>query len=136
MENEDAPTFRILIIEDDPDSGKMLLGYLQTLHFSARHALDGAAGLEIFGDWKPHLVILDLMMPGMDGHKVLAQIRQSSTVPVIITTALDEHDTGISSFREGADDYVTKPFDPAFLMARVVAHLRRAYSYSAPVSVT
>lgn len=135
MENEDAPTFRVLIIEDDPDAGKMLLSFLKTLHFEARHAPDGPMGLEMFHDWEPHLIILDLMMPGMDGHEVLAQIRQSSTIPVIITTALDENQSGISSFREGADDYVVKPFDPAFLMARIVAHLRRAYSYSVPVSV-
>ncbi len=129
MEKSPPQTFRILVIEDDPGLGQMLLHYLQTLNFDARHASDGLTGIEMLKEFDPHLITLDLMMPGMDGREVLAEIRQTSTIPVIVTTALDETHGGIGSFREGADDYVVKPFDPAVLMARIVAHLRRTYSY-------
>ena len=122
--------FRILVIEDDPGLGQMMLQYLTTLNFDAQLAPDGPTGLQLVEEFDPHLNTLDLMMPGMDGREVLTQLRQTSTVPVIVMTALDEKHSGIGTFREGADDYVVKPFDPAVLMARIVALLRRTYSYT------
>ncbi len=119
--------FRVLAIEDDPEIAKLVLTYLAHLNFDCRHAADGPAGWEEFKRSAPHLVLLDLLLPGLSGNELLARLRETSTVPVIVLTALTEE--GLQSFKTGADDFVTKPFDPKLLVARVVAHLRRAYKY-------
>jgi len=124
-----ADPFRILVVDDDPNLGPMLLQYLATLGFEARLATGGRQGLELFAQFCPHLVLLDLMMPELDGRSVLAEIRRESTVPVMILSGLNEDQAGITVFRSGADDYLTKPYDPALLLARIVAHLRRSYGY-------
>jgi len=119
--------FRILLMEDDTEIAKLVLSYLSTLKFECHHAANGLAGMDEFKRVAPHMVLLDLLMPGLGGHDVLAKIRETSTIPVIVLTALPEE--ALKSFRAGADDFVAKPFDPKMLVARVVAQLRRAYKY-------
>ena len=126
-----SPTgpFRILVVDDDPSLGSMLLLQLAPLGFETRFATGGQEGLEQFAEFHPHLVLLDLMMPGLDGRYVLEEIRRESNVPVMILSGMGEEEAGLASFRTGADDYLTKPYAPALLLARIVAHLRRAYGY-------
>jgi len=127
-----AGKFLILVIEDDPTTARLLAVHLARSGLECHHAANGKSGLAAFDSIKPHLVLLDIMMPDMDGHEVCARIRASSTVPIIMITARTESADQVQSFKSGADDYVAKPFDLALLMARVMAHLRRAYRYDAP----
>lgn len=122
--------FRILIIEDDLDIRRIVLTLLAPLDFECHHAPDGVSGLQAFKESDPHLLLLDLMMPGISGLDVLRQIRETSTIPVIVLTALEEQAEGLHAFKIGADDYIVKPFDPKMLIARVIAQLRRAYRYN------
>lgn len=124
--------FRVLIVEDDISQARLVQHLLGSMEFVTQVASDGRRGLAAFHEFVPHLVLLDLMIPVMDGRQVLRAIRRESTVPIMIFSALDEEDAGLASFRNGADDYLTKPYDPALLLARVVAHLRRAYGYDSP----
>ncbi len=123
------PAYKVLVVEDDPHIGRLLLVNLNRAGLEARLALDGAAGLESFHEHPPHLVLLDLMMPVMDGFQVCEKIRAQSPMPIIIMTARLEPVHRMRGFRLGADDYVLKPFDPQLLVARVIAHLRRVYRY-------
>jgi DNA-binding response OmpR family regulator len=121
--------FRILVIEDDAEVARLILLNLSRAGLDCRYAPDGPTGLSAFHEADPHLVLLDLMLPGFDGRAVCMQIREKSTVPVIIMTALSGEEPALQCFKLGADDFVTKPFNPKLLMARVVAHLRRVYAY-------
>ena len=122
--------FRILVVEDDVAIGRLLTANLSKAGFACRHVPDGGLGLAAFHEFNPHLVLLDLMMPVMDGRQVCARIRESSTVPVIMLTAMDKDEDQVQGLKLGADDYVTKPFNPALLVARVMTHLRRTYRYN------
>jgi two-component system, OmpR family, response regulator RpaB len=122
--------FRILIVEDDISIGRLLTANLTKAGFLCRHAPDGGLGLAAFHEFNPHLVLLDLMMPVMDGRQVCAKIRESSTVPIIMLSAMDKEEDQMQGLKLGADDYVTKPFNPKLLVTRVMTHLRRAYRYS------
>ena len=124
--------FRVLVVEDDPNIARLVLVTLSKMGFECRHAADGVAGMEAFKEAPPHLVLLDLGLPGMDGRQVCTEIRKMSTVPVVIMTANDSEAMEVQSFKLGADDYVPKPFNPKLLVARVVANLRRAYRYDVP----
>jgi DNA-binding response OmpR family regulator len=121
--------YRILVVEDDVSIGRLVTSGLTKVGFECHHALDGHQGLEAFHEFDPHLVLLDVMMPGMDGRQVCAAIRESSTVPIVILTALDEEEDQMLALKMGADDYVHKPFTPKILVARVMSHLRRVYRY-------
>lgn len=121
--------FRVLVIEDDLDVGRLLCRTLEAVSIECFHELDGASGLIAFGINEPHLVLLDLMLPGQGGNEVCVEIRRQSTVPIIMMTALDAEDTQLQGFKTGADDYIAKPFNIKLLVARVVANLRRAYRY-------
>jgi len=121
--------YRILVVEDDPNIARLVLAILTKAGFECRYAPDGLAGLQAFADSNPHLVLLDLMMPGMDGRELCAKIRATSTVPIIMMTALNTDDDQVQGFKIGADDYVPKPFNPKLMVARVIAHLRRVYRY-------
>lgn len=123
------PTYKVLVIEDDPHIARLILVNLTRAGLEARLALDGAAGLKAFQAHPPHLVLLDLMMPVIDGFQVCEKIRGQSPVPIVIMTARLEPIHQMRGFRLGADDYVLKPFDPQLLVARVIAHLRRVYRY-------
>ena len=121
--------FRILVVEDEIKIAQLVAINLSRAGFHCQLAPDGLAGLEVFKEMNPHLVVLDVMMPGMDGHEVCRKIRETSTVPVIMLTALNKDEDQVQGLKLGADDYVTKPFNPQLLVARVIAQLRRNYRY-------
>lgn len=115
----------ILIVEDDPEIAAILTGYLQNSGYSVSHAENGALALSRYATAAPQLIILDVRMPVMDGWQVLAEIRRRGDTPVIMLTANDDDVDKLSALRIGADDYVVKPFNPAEVVARVQAVLRR-----------
>lgn len=123
--------FRILVVEDDPHIARLILTNLSKAGMECRYAGDGDAALVSFREKEPHLVVLDLMIPGINGFAVCTRIRQMSKVPIIVVTARDEIENQLHSLKIGADDFVPKPFDTKVLVARVVAQLRRAYRYDA-----
>ncbi|MCC3647135.1 MULTISPECIES: response regulator transcription factor [Cytobacillus] len=117
---------KILIAEDELAISKVLSAYLQREGFEVLTAYDGTNALEQFFSHSPHLVILDIMMPGMDGWSVLEKIREKSACPVIMLTALGDIDYKLKGLNTGADDYISKPFIGDEVIARVNAVLRRS----------
>jgi two-component system, OmpR family, response regulator ResD len=115
----------ILVVDDEPTITDVVSRYLERAGYSTRVAGDGADALRIAGESRPDLVVLDLMLPGMDGLEVMRRLREHERVSVILLTARGEHTDRIIGLRLGADDYVVKPFSPAELVARVDAVLRR-----------
>jgi len=116
----------VLVIEDDPNTAALVALYLEREGFRPVGAADGEKGLALADEQAPDLVILDLMLPKMDGWEVCRRLRQKSDVPVIILTARGEEIDRVAGLTLGADDYVVKPFSPRELVARVKAVLRRA----------
>ncbi len=116
---------RVLIVEDDFDAAEVLGAYLNRDHFQTRHAADGHRALELHAQWRPDLVLLDVMLPTLNGNEVLGAIRQHAATPVIMVTAVASQSNRINSLLYGADDYVTKPYNPGEVVARVHAVLRR-----------
>jgi DNA-binding response OmpR family regulator len=116
---------RVLVVDDEPHIRTVLRGYLQADGFEVAEAADGAAALAAMCDQPPDLVLLDVMMPGIDGLEVLRQLRTFSDVYVILVTARAEEVDKLVGLGVGADDYVTKPFSPREVTARVKAVLRR-----------
>jgi DNA-binding response OmpR family regulator len=125
-------SFRILLVEDEAKTTEMVRFYLEREGFIICEAADGPTGESVFLSEEPHLVILDIMLPGFDGLELCRRVRQKSTVPVIMLTARAEDTDKAIGLGIGADDYLTKPFSPTELIARVKALLRRAYQYSEP----
>jgi two-component system alkaline phosphatase synthesis response regulator PhoP len=120
---------RILIVEDSPDMAYGLATSLELDGHAVTIAEDGPAGLRAAREGRPDLVVLDLMLPGMDGYRVLRTLREEGiTVPVLVLTARGEEVDKVLGFTLGADDYVTKPFSLMELLARVNALLRRAHA--------
>jgi len=117
---------KILIVEDDPSIGKLLRRALLLEGYEARLVQNGLDALNAFHEEHPHLIILDLMLPGIDGIEVCKRIREESDVPILMLTARDTVDDRVLGLDSGADDYVIKPFDIDELLARVRAQLRRA----------
>ena len=115
----------ILIVEDDKKTASLVSLYLEREGFKTIVAHDGPTGLELAKRHRPEFVILDLMLPKLDGWEVCRQLRQFSDVPIIMLTAREEEVDRISGLTLGADDYVVKPFSPRELVARVKAILRR-----------
>jgi len=115
----------ILIVEDDKKTASLVALYLEREGFQTVTAYDGQQALELARRHKPVFVILDLMLPLVDGWEVCRQLRQSSDVPILILTAREEEVDRVSGLTLGADDYVVKPFSPRELVARVKAILRR-----------
>jgi two-component system, OmpR family, response regulator ResD len=125
----------ILVVDDEPTIADVVSRYLERAGYSARVAADGPGALRSAGEERPDLVVLDLMLPGMDGLEVMRRLREFGEGPrvsVILLTAKGEHSDRIVGLRLGADDYVVKPFSPAELVARVDAVLRRGDSQSEP----
>ena len=118
----------VLIVEDDQNIAELLKLYLEKEGYTAAVAADGGAGVDLFRKLQPDLVLLDVMLPVMDGWGVLRTIRQDSTVPVIMVTARGELSDKVSGLKMGADDYITKPFEMKEVLARVEAVLRRGGS--------
>jgi DNA-binding response OmpR family regulator len=115
----------ILLVEDELDLARVIVRQLEAAGFAVRHAADGDAGLKAFGQEEPEVVVLDWMLPGIDGLEVLRRLRQSSAVPVIMLTARAEEVDRVIGLEVGADDYLSKPFGARELVARVRALLRR-----------
>lgn len=119
-------TPRILIVDDEPQIGRVLRTGLKSHGYDVRVAADGLSGLETFDDWHPDLVITDLTMPNMGGLELCRRLRAISQVPVIVLSARGEEKAKVEALDIGADDYVTKPFGIEELLARIRAALRRA----------
>ncbi|EPC3762730.1 response regulator [Klebsiella michiganensis] len=117
---------RVLIIEDDADAAGVLEAYLRRENYDVAVIVDGLAGLDMAQRWKPDLILLDVMLPGLNGTEVLASLRRKSDVPVIMVTAMGDMPDRIGALRYGADDYVVKPYHPGEVVARVQAVLRRS----------
>ena len=115
----------ILIVEDELRIRFLLRDYLMKENFNVFEASDGEEGLIAFSNQKIDLVILDIMMPKMDGITMLEKLREVSTVPVILLTAKGEEEDKLQGYDYGADDYITKPFSPKVLIAKVKALLKR-----------
>ncbi len=116
----------ILIAEDNPDIRNVLRLYLESEGFAVAEAEDGAAALELARRQMPDLAILDVMMPRMDGYALTQALRSQSAVPILILSAKGQDSEKILGLNLGADDYLTKPFNPLEVVARVRALLRRA----------
>ncbi len=116
---------KILIVDDDKNISELLRLYLQKEGYTTFMAHDGEAGLKMFEAEKPELILLDVMMPKMDGWEVCRKVRANSSVPIIMLTAKGETFDKVLGLELGADDYVVKPFDPKEINARVKAVLRR-----------
>jgi two-component system alkaline phosphatase synthesis response regulator PhoP len=116
---------KILVIDDEPSIVNLVTAYLKPEGYEVYTAADGNTGLKAARAYKPDLIVLDLMLPGKDGFEVLSQLRRESDVYVILLTAKTEETDKIVGLSVGADDYVTKPFSPRELVARIRAALRR-----------
>ncbi len=122
-ENEDRQ--RILLVDDEASIRRILETRLKMVGYDVYTAADGEEAVNAFNKYNPDLVVLDVMMPKMDGYGVTREIRRTSDVPIIILTALGDVSERITGLELGADDYVIKPFSPKELEARVKAVLRR-----------
>ncbi len=116
---------RILIVDDDENIAELISLYLTKECFETKIVLDGEEALDIFPQFNPHLILLDLMLPGIDGYQVCRQIRLTSQVPIIMLSAKGEVFDKVLGLELGADDYIIKPFDSKELVARVKAVSRR-----------
>ena len=116
---------RILIVDDDENIAELISLYLVKECFDTEIAADGESALEKFKEYQPQLILLDIMLPGMDGYDVCREIRKSSNVPIIMLSAKGEVFDKVLGLKIGADDYMIKPFDSNELVARVQAVLRR-----------
>ena len=116
----------VLIVEDDRNIAELLKMYLEKYDYTVTIATDGGQGLSKFRANTPNLVLLDVMMPVMDGWALCKAIRAESQVPIIMLTAKSETDDKITGLRSGADDYITKPFEMKEVLARIEAVLRRS----------
>jgi DNA-binding response OmpR family regulator len=116
----------ILVVDDEPKVAQLARDYLEKNGFRTLSAGDGPTALALARRERPDLIVLDLLLPGMDGREVCRALRRESNVPVIMLTALAEESDQVAGLELGADDYVTKPFSPRTLVARVRALLRRA----------
>jgi DNA-binding response OmpR family regulator len=125
----------ILVVDDEPKVVKLARDYLEKNGFRVISAGSGTDALALARRERPDLVVLDLMLPGMDGREVCRALRRESAVPIIMLTALAEESDQVAGLELGADDYVTKPFSPRTLVARVRALLRRAQGQVQPPAV-
>ena len=116
----------VLILEDDPHTVEVVQLYLRRDGHHVLSATDGIAGLSLAREAQPDLIILDLMLPGMDGLEICRILRQESDVPIVMLTARADEEDRLAGLDLGADDYVTKPFSPRELAARIRAVLRRS----------
>jgi len=117
--------YKILIIEDETRSAQWIKIYLERAGFTALIATDGCEGLDLARTLKPDLILLDLMLPRLDGMEICRILRRESDVPIIMMTARGAREDRIQGLNDGADDYIVKPFDPDELVVRVKAVLRR-----------
>jgi len=116
---------KIMVVEDDSNISDLIRMYLEKEGFDVRAAYDGGAAVETFREWHPDLVLLDIMLPVMDGWAVCAKIRETDKTPIIMLTAKSEVFDRVTGLEMGADDYIVKPFEMKELIARINAVLRR-----------
>ncbi len=116
---------KVLIVDDDKNICELLRLYLEKDGYQTEIALNGKTALALFESWQPDLILLDVMLPYINGIQVCEEIRRTSAIPVLMITARSETEDKIMGLEIGADDYVTKPFEPKEVMARVKALLRR-----------
>ncbi|WP_073021632.1 MULTISPECIES: response regulator transcription factor [Clostridium] len=121
---------KILLVDDDKEILNLLKIYLGNEGYSILKASDGYSALHMLSKETPHLVILDVMMPGIDGIEVCREIRQTMNIPIIMLSAKGQNTDKITGLLTGADDYITKPFDPLELVVRVKTLLRRTYLFN------
>lgn len=124
MEQDSAAPL-ILIVEDEPKLGQLLVDYLQAAHYRTHHLLRGDEALPWIKEHQPDLMLLDLMLPGLDGLSVCRELRRFSELPVIMVTAKTEEIDRLLGLEIGADDYICKPFSPREVVARVKTILKR-----------
>ena len=123
---------KILIVDDDANIAELISLYLTKECFDTMIVEDGESALRAVDTFAPNLILLDLMLPGMDGWQVCREIRKISTIPIIMLTAKGETFDKVLGLELGADDYMTKPFDPKELIARIKAVMRRTQTAVAP----
>jgi two-component system response regulator ResD len=129
---DDVP--RVLIVDDDPLLANVVSRYLQRHGLETEWASDGPAAVAAIERDRPDLVLLDVMLPGRDGHHVCRDLRARWNLPVLMLTALGDEDARVAGFEAGADDYVCKPFSPRELLLRIRSLLRRTTSANASLS--
>ncbi len=122
-----SPRAKILLVDDEPKLINLLKAYLEKEGFDVYTASDGLTALKMARAFRPDVIVLDIMLPEMDGLEVLTHLRRESDVYVILLTARTEETDRVVGLNMGADDYVTKPFSPRELVARIKAALRRLY---------
>jgi DNA-binding response OmpR family regulator len=125
---------RVLVVDDDPTVREVVVSYLRAGRHEVDEAADGERALALMQERPAALVVLDLMLPGIDGLEVCRRLRRTSNVPVIMLTALGDETDRVVGLALGADDYVTKPFSPRELVLRVDSVLRRAGEQSSPAT--
>jgi len=121
---------KILVVEDEKAIRELLISYLSDSGYETLSTEDGLSALKCFHDYKPDLVILDRMLPGISGDQVCQEIRRISNIPILMLTAKSSEESKIEGFEIGVDDYVTKPFSTREVMVRVRALLKRTYPES------
>lgn len=121
---------KIMVVDDDKHIAKLISLYLRKEGFDTKEVYNGRVAVETFSEYTPFLVLLDLMLPGMDGYQVCRELRKISSVPIIMLSAKGETFDKVLGLELGADDYIVKPFEPKELIARVKAVLRRYESKS------
>jgi DNA-binding response OmpR family regulator len=125
-------SYRVLVVEDDKNMSEILIDYLETEGYQAYSASDGVEALALFDREEIQLVILDIMIPKLDGWSVCRRIRQKSDVLIIIISARSEEEDKLLGYELGADEYITKPFSPKVLLAAIAALLKRSLAVSPP----
>jgi DNA-binding response OmpR family regulator len=130
-----SKTERILVVDDEPLVREVVVAYLEREGFHVDEASTGSGALDKINEQQPDLVVLDVMLPEIDGFGVLAELRRSGDIPVILLTARSEEPDRVLGLELGADDYVVKPFSPRELAARVRSVLRRSSGVAAPAEV-
>lgn len=123
---------KVLVVEDDADGASILEAYLRRDGFDVLICGDGSEAVDRYASWGPDLVLLDMMLPGLNGIDVLAALRRRGDTPVIMVTAIGDEPEKLGALRFGADDYVVKPYNPKEVVARVHAVLRRASRPTTP----
>lgn len=123
-------TDKILIIEDDNDLSNIMKDFIKNSGYEVRQCFDGSESLNIFKSFNPSLVILDIMLPNLDGIEICKKIRDIANIPIIIISAKNTDYDKVLALGVGADDYLTKPFSQIELVARIKSHLRRATKFS------
>ena len=123
---------KVLIVEDDNNIAQLLQLYLEKEGYDTHIASDGGKGVELFRSWAPDLVLLDIMLPVMDGWSVCRKIREAGKTPIIMMTAKGQTEDKVNGLEMGADDYIVKPFEMKEVLARIHAVLRRAEGQDNP----